>query len=738
MITMKSNRKTRPKVSFLASRLGAFHYRTLQILSWVGLGILILIVVLPILSVSQYRQHRKHHVHSEKVLVLINQLKLAIVSAESNQRAFIISGKIQYSDIYHAQRSEAIEAAQSLLNETAGYPDQQEALKDLKSTIQKRFDLMEKYAQLQSRGDKKAMQAMVISQEGPSLAEKIDKIINTSEKLETQASLDREEKSEGAYDFAGTLIAIGVFASFLLLLMVTTMLKAQLVTRIRIEEELRVAQKNAAMASELKSSFLANMSHEIRTPLNGIIGMAKMLESTPLNEDQKEYLEVMKISSNSLLALINQILDFSKIESGKMQLEETTFELKSLIEGTVSIVDYAAKGKGLQILVNSDAEVPEFYIGDALRLRQVLLNLLNNAIKFSNSGEIKIFVKTVGTRESKVRLCFSIVDQGIGLSKDSRDRLFQAFTQGDSSTSRRFGGSGLGLAISKQIVELMGGKIGVESVEGVGSKFYFEVDLKISKFKEYDRSKDAEKTLAMSLGGKILVAEDNLVNQKVLGEMVKLMGCTYKIVKSGSEALAALQEESFDIVLMDGQMPEMDGYKAARLIRRGEAGSAAQKIPIIAITANAIKGDIEKCLAAGMNGYIGKPISYEDLAYKIEKWLARGYEVIDKAALQRVIQLGKESDPDLLKKLIEIFTQDTTAAIQNMKTKLNQSDFATVWSIAHTMKSSSANLGAIRLRDIYERIEKSKIDPHPEHLLLLVESAEREFEFAVDELKAMI
>ncbi|QDK36859.1 ATP-binding protein [Bdellovibrio sp. NC01] len=498
---------------------------------------------------------------------------------------------------------------------------------------------------------------------------------------------------------------------------------------------LEAANKKSQEMLKLKSSFLANMSHEIRTPLNGIIGMSKLLEHSPLNDRQMEYVETIKTSSASLLSLINDILDFSKIESGKFQLEETNFELASLLKSTVSIVEYSAKAKNLEIILDVQEEVPEFYTGDPLRIRQILLNLLNNAIKFSDQGPILLRVsKQEYEDHSSAKLLFEVIDRGVGFDHETRAKLFQSFSQGDNSMSRRYGGTGLGLAISKQIVEMMNGTIDAESVAGQGSRFFFSLTLKIAK---YDHSIQSISSISSvkPLQAHILVAEDNRINQKVAEEMLGLMGCTCKVVENGQLAIQILQNEDFDLILMDAQMPIMDGYEATRAIRQGQAGTANKAIPILATTANAIKGDIELCLEAGMNDYISKPIAFNDLAFKIEKWIARGRSAIDEITVKKLkAQAGAHSEK-FFKELVEIFAEDAPEAVSKMRIHLDSKNFEAIPPIAHTLKSSAAILGALRLKDLAERVERSKTEPITEQQLkLLIDSIDKELIFALEDL----
>ncbi|UYL09926.1 ATP-binding protein [Bdellovibrio sp. SKB1291214] len=560
--------------------------------------------------------------------------------------------------------------------------------------------------------------------------------VNTDEINRTVLEMETEEQSllnrrtaRVDKDFQRTtwIVIFCITIAFLLFFLSTRILHKQIRLRQKVEKALDEARIKAMEASNLKSSFLANMSHEIRTPLNGIIGMTKLMEQTPLNARQLDYLETIKVSSTSLLSLINEILDLSKIESGKFQLEETNFELSSLIKSAVSIVDYSAKLKNLEIKTEIDPAVPEFLTGDPLRLRQVLLNLINNAIKFSEHGLIKVRITPKGPdANGSLHLLFEIIDQGIGFDAETKNKLFQSFSQGDGSMTRKYGGTGLGLAISKQIVEMMKGTIDVDSVKGIGSRFYFDVNLGLPHTDAEIQRISNLKPVA-PLQGHVLIAEDNLVNQKVVSEMLSTMGCTSHVVENGNAAIAALLTDHYDLILMDAQMPVMDGYEATRLIRKGQAGEDNKTIPILATTANAIKGDIELCLEAGMNDYISKPISYNDLAFKIGKWMGRGHHVVNPLNMDNLKQEDKRSGNMLLKEVVEIFNEESPAQIKKMREAIASKEYAKIPPIAHNLKSSAAVLGAMRLKELAERIENLDLkSTNEQQVTLLVDSLDKE------------
>jgi signal transduction histidine kinase len=416
-------------------------------------------------------------------------------------------------------------------------------------------------------------------------------------------------------------LVIARFAGFLFVFIILVQLNKEFTRRKQTQELLVAAIREAHEAKQMQEQFLANMSHEIRTPMNGIKGMTDLLIDTPLSAKQHELTGIIKSSVNNLLVIINDILDFSKIKAGKLNIEEIDFSLKEAMAGSTAIFEHRLKKKGLVLDLDLDPAIPHRLMGDPHRLNQILINLIGNAIKFTDHGRLSVGVALQERSDTKVTLSFSVTDTGIGIQADTIPFIFDSFSQAGGDTSRRYGGTGLGLTICKQLVQLQGGDITVSSIPGKGSTFSFHLSY------GYNDAPDAQQPPALPItdysnllvGKNFLVAEDNEINQKLIDYVLRKAGGTVEIVNNGAEAIRYLEEGKLvDLIIMDLQMPEMDGYEATQYIRN----DLHLDTPIIAMTATAMKGEQLQCLESGMNEYLTKPFDFADLYKRINGLLS--------------------------------------------------------------------------------------------------------------------
>lgn len=563
----------------------------------------------------------------------------------------------------------------------------------------------------------------------------VGRLDTARERRTTEITSAIERNSERARTFGLGLAIIACFACILAFFYVVNKGHHQE----RMIQMLNESEKRIKEGAFIKEQFLANMSHEIRTPMNAILGFTNLLRRSPLNSQQQQYVDYIYSSSQNLLTLINDILDLSKIEAGMMHIEAAPFSLNGLISSVQVMFQDKAAQKNLKFHIEIDSTIHDTLSGDPVRLTQILINLLSNAIKFTERGEVSFEVKSLEQSVDKVLLVFRVKDTGVGIAKDKIEAVFGRFQQAEAETTRRFGGTGLGLAIVKQLVDLQGGTIKLESEAGKGSEFTIILAFKPVYDYEHDISLVREAVHTPIHGLRVLVAEDNQMNQHLIRHLMKQWQMDFKLVNNGNEAVEALRNESFSAVLMDIQMPELDGYDATQLIRR----ELKLDIPIIAMTAHAMIGEKERCLSFGMNDYISKPIKEGEL-YSILQNYHPGAGVKAEPSNQ-VINLDylkelSQGDTEFENAIVRQFIVQVPEEIALLQEAVSIENRQQIKSIAHGMKSSVAYLGLTeQLTPLLHRMEVeavSNINPH--HFAEDLQEIKRVCEQAVVEARTIL
>ncbi|ATJ83980.1 ATP-binding protein [Halomonas beimenensis] len=554
------------------------------------------------------------------------------------------------------------------------------------------------------------------------LSQLAERLIITLNGHLAQASTQERERLQWLY---GLLLVLILGMSVAALLVVTFLVREardNAAARRALESlsaELEITARRAESASQAKSEFLATVSHEIRTPLNGVIGMSDLLVEQALPDQARHYAGTIHDSARRLMELINDILDFSKIEAGRLELELQPVSLAELVEGAVSLFRPHAEARGLRLTVALDPALPERIVVDPGRLRQVLLNLLSNAIKFTEAGEIRV----EAVAEERDRLDFTVIDTGCGVPPDRQGQLFEPFRQGDPTTARRFGGTGLGLAISKRLVEAMGGRIGMESRPGKGSRFWFSLPLtEAPPASAADPTASESGRLPELRDVTLLVVEDNEVNQQVAQAMLAKLGCRVSLAATGAEALAAVERERFDLVFMDVQLPDLDGLEVTRRLRA--RGGWLAEMPIVAMTAGGPEGDQARCLAAGMNGYLGKPLLQASLLKALQRHLRsaparRSVLPTEREAAsvardqlwdsERLAELGDSLGGKGREALLTRYREDAARHLEALVDGLADGDTEAIRRLAHQLKGESASVGAVKVAGLATRLEQGAL-----------------------------
>ena len=811
------------------------------------------LIVITIVSVSFYSTYASvdasHWVtHTYEVLTELEQTRAHVEAAETAQRGYVITGQDVFAgevrDLKPVIRADIVRL-RNLVQDNAG---QGRRVEDLANAIDRKLHYIDRVIALRQQSGFDDARQLVATGEGVVTMHAVASRIDALRSVELKYLDVRNRHSEVQSQRTMIVLWVGTVVDLLFVGTILVLAIRDFRRRAELNRALALARDSALHAAEVRSQFLANMSHEIRTPLNAIIGMSGLLAETELGDDQRELAQTVRTSADALLTIINDILDFSKIEAGKLLIEQVDFEIHNTIESVIDLFSETAQSKGIDIGVLFDHNIPDILRGDAGRIRQVLTNLVGNAVKFTSAGEVIVHTNEIRSDSKTVHVRFAVTDTGIGMSEEVINRLFRAFSQADASTTREYGGTGLGLAISKQLVELMDGTIGVDSAPGKGSTFWFalpllraerddaseRIDLRglrimvvddnhthrrllrhnleawklegeevasgvqaLARLREAagaghpypvalidmfmpemdglmlartiksdpeiahthlimvtsmadridsaivrDAGFEASLTkpvkqsalfdaivnaiagrqqvkrfehpkprgpVVMRTDVRILVAEDNAVNQKLAIRQLKRIGISADPVSNGLEAVEALTRIPYDLVLMDCQMPEMDGFEATRRIREQEGHR--KHTPIVALTANALQGDRERCLDAGMDDYLAKPVSESDLAHVLEKWLPGGQtaptvsEAVEPKTIAYLRQLGG-ADENFVRDLIALYVEDGGQRIAAIRNAIAANDATEMASAAHGLKSSAGNMGAMKVHAIAEVLEQ--------------------------------
>ena len=537
----------------------------------------------------------------------------------------------------------------------------------------------------------------------------IDSLINPQELYLTQLAIDANQSGHRAKEWGIFLAIIAGLACMFTFWYITKKIKRQQ----QLYDQLNESEKKVRQAGIMKENFMANMSHEIRTPMNAILGFTNLLQKETISQKSREFVNSIQNSGENLLTIINDVLDFSKIEAGMMRIESSSFSLRGLLHSVETMFAARVQPKNLRLKVTVEKSIPDLLKGDAVRLTQIMVNLVNNSVKFTNEGGIDIGVTAEKGEENTIQISFSVKDTGIGIPPNKIDTIFERFQQADEEATRKYGGTGLGLSIVKQLVELQNGTIRVSSVQNMGSEFVFTIPYTISKeITERDKLHliPADEIELNKKDMKILVAEDNAMNQSLMKYILADWNLDFDIVNNGKEAIEALQQKKYSLVLMDIQMPQMDGYTATTKIRN----ELRSNIPVIAMTAHAMAGEREKCLSYGMNEYIPKPIRENELFKIINNMLKKNSGMAGIENENNNVYGGNEKVLNLsyLKELsggnaafeismIEQFLQQVPGELEAMQDEFDKKNYAEAAQIAHNLKTSVSFMGLTEKLDHY-------------------------------------
>ena len=682
---------------------------------WLFLLGIVFIVFLQVISgynITRLLQGNRSLAEEMQVQNALRKLQSDILAVESDIRGAVITNDTLYVAGVTGEIAGIKEGVQQLRTRFST-PKRASELHTLENLVLRKLAVSERILAAFHQGGKEKAEKIINTGHGRLLRDSIEQVVQRLDRLRQSelhtisGSIEESGRSTRIWGFGlGAIALIAVVSAFWYMLNQGRQ-QQKMITL------LNESDRRSKELANMKEQFLANMSHEIRTPMNAILGFTNLLRRTQLNTEQRQYVQNIHSAGENLLALVNDILDLSKIEAGMMSLEETRFSLHSLLSSVGAMFGEKLKEKKLAFGITIDPSVPDILSGDAVRLTQILVNLISNAVKFTEQGNVSVEIKQLHQTEEQVRLQILISDTGIGISKEKQKAIFERFQQADTETTRRFGGTGLGLAIVKQLVSLQHGTIDLRSEQGKGSTFIIELDYKIPDINQlYAAALSAQEEAVPLQKISVLIAEDNVMNQQLISHLMKSWGIDYVLVSNGSEAVEELKQRSYSIVLMDIQMPGMDGYTATEVIRN----ELNLNIPIIAMTAHAMAGEREHCLQLGMNDYVSKPIKETVLYNMIGRHAQNLPETeeteTEKAAVIRMDYLNELSGGDKAfeKQILGQFLIQMPEELQQLETAIENKDFETVKQTAHSLKSTVGYVGlADDLHPYLDRIEKDAI-----------------------------
>jgi len=625
----------------------------------------------------------------------LQQIQTDIVNVENNIRGAVITSDNRHiQDITGEISAVSLDLREIKKNIPAAVDTLQ--VSQLEILINKKMVFFNEVLNAYKNKGKPEAEILINTEGGKELSENIFQLIDAFDNKRQQelsritASINNNAKSAHTSGLIlAALAAIACMSAFWYIVNQTYQQK-------KLINELNASEKRAKEAARIKENFLANMSHEIRTPLNSILGFSQLFDNTRLDADQKIFLKSIKSAGENLLNIVNDILDLSKLEAGMLRIEATTFSLRKVLQSVEILFRPKAKEKNILLLTSIDELLPDELIGDEIRLTQVLVNLAGNAIKFTNEGSVMITVNEKERNLKKITLNIKVRDTGIGIPEKKQQQVFERFEQAESETTRKYGGSGLGLSIVKQLVELQGGKVYLQSQPGIGSEFTVEITYTVNE-KKKPREDPSFLTVQLNgfkTGNKILVVEDNQMNQTFLKHLLTRWNLQADIAANGNEAIDAILSANYDLVLMDIQMPGMDGYNATKKIRN-ELNS---QIPIIAMTAHAMNGEKEKCLAEGMNDYISKPLKEDELNFLIKKYISEDHAVLPDTVIDLAyIDEISGNNSSFKKDMINQFLQQVPGDLEQIEKAIEHQNFSAINSIAHGLKTSVSFMGLLPL-----------------------------------------